>query len=129
LIRFGRVVSIFLVDRLAHNSLLLFSQVFARFALDDPANSSSVGVFFPEIAPYDSTNSATINTSAGQGAWNSAFVQLSTADAATAADVEAALAAAGAPARALNVEGLASDAVLTSRDWRAGSTCGGYRSR
>ena len=57
-------------------------------------------------------------TRSGVGAWRAAFAHVSTADAATARDVAAALEGAGAPASALNFDGLASDSVAL---WQGGA--------
>ena len=99
----------------------LQTNVFARFSFDASANAT--GAWFPQVSPYDTVNSRTINTTRGSAATraSAAYAFVSTADRGTARAVAAALVAAGVPDGAINVDALTSDDVRLweGGDWRA----------
>jgi len=99
----------------------LQTNVYSRFEYAEELNHT--GLFYPLVAPYDSINTASINTvggAAGAAPYNSAFIVISTADQGTADAIADALVEAGAPREAINIDSLTNEDVKLweGGDWR-----------
>lgn len=93
------------------------TNVYSRFAFNEELNQT--GIFFPQVAPYDSINTASIQTLSGSP-HNSVYIVISTADQGTADAITNALVLAGAPREAINYDSLTHDDVNFGKggDWR-----------
>ena len=83
-------------------------------------DADGAGVFYPQISPYDAWNHLVLNTTRKSGApWGGAFALVSTASKRTRDVTIRALADAGLPAAAVNVDALGTDDVtFWTGDWR-----------